>query len=285
VRHLRSNQATERTEPLIEGKDMPCSAAVTMFDERQMSHSIKCERNRETPMTSGPDDLTEPAMRSVAAALAAALAIVTLLLLALLHVLSPEFDPSWRMVSEYANGRYPWALTLMFVCWALSSWALAIALYPLVQTWPAKLGIAALVIAGIGEAMAAAFDINHPLHMHAAILGMNGLPVAALLVGISFARAGHWGASKRMMLWLSNLPWISIVLMAIAMGLFLSSLSRAGVVVGPDSKPLASLPPGVVAFGGWTNRLLIIAFCAWAIGAARCVGPSALDQKRDSAEI
>ena len=52
-----------------------------------------------------------------------------LLLLAALHVLSPEFDPSFRVVSEYANGRYGWVLSLMFVAWALSSWALAIAIW------------------------------------------------------------------------------------------------------------------------------------------------------------
>ena len=38
------------------------------------------------------------------ARLSIAAAVVVLLLLASLHVLSPEFDPSWRMVSEYANG-------------------------------------------------------------------------------------------------------------------------------------------------------------------------------------
>jgi Protein of unknown function (DUF998) len=183
------------------------------------------------------------------------------------------FEPSWRMVSEYANGRYGWVLSLMFVCWAISTWALAAVLYPLAGTWPSRLGIGILIVAGIGEAMAAAFDINHSLHMHAAILGMNGLPIAAVLLGISMARAGHWGASRRMMLWLSNLPWISVVLMATAMGLFFSSLSRAGVVIGPDSKPLAALPPGVVAYGGWANRFLIVSFCAWAIGAAWCAAP------------
>jgi Protein of unknown function (DUF998) len=205
-----------------------------------------------------------------AARIAIVAAIGALVALLMLHVLSPEFHPSWRMVSEYANGHHGWVLALMFVCWAVSTWALAVALYPLATTWPAKIGIGVLVVAGVGEAMAAAFDINHPLHMLAAILGMNGLPIAALLIGISFARAGHWGASRRKMLLLSNLPWISIVLMAIAMGLFFTSLTKAGVVVGPDSKPLAALPPGVIAFGGWTNRLLIIAFCAWAVGAALC---------------
>ena len=45
------------------------------------------------------------------------------------------------MVSEYANGRYGWMLALMFVSWAISTWALAFALSPLATTWPARLGI------------------------------------------------------------------------------------------------------------------------------------------------
>ena len=60
-----------------------------------------------------------------AARLSLAAAIATLLTLAVLHLLSPEFDPSWRMVSEYANGGYGWVLSLMFASWAVSSWALA----------------------------------------------------------------------------------------------------------------------------------------------------------------
>src|SRR5579864_2014985 len=37
--------------------------------------------------------------------------------LAALHVLSPEFSPSWRMISEYAFGHYAWLLSLMFLSW------------------------------------------------------------------------------------------------------------------------------------------------------------------------
>ncbi|MEQ1612064.1 MAG: DUF998 domain-containing protein [Hyphomicrobiaceae bacterium] len=222
-------------------------------------------------MTDRLSEVTNSGSRPLALTLAAALAIVTLLILALLHVMSPEFRPSWRMVSEYANGRHGWLLAAMFISWALSSWLLAYALYPLAATWPAKLGVLFLVIAGVGEAMAAAFDINHPLHMHAAILGMNGLPIAALLIGISFARAGHWGASRRLTLWLSQLPWISVVVMSIAMALFFTGLSRAGIVITPDSKPLAELPAGVMAIGGWANRFLIISYCLWVIAAAWCL--------------
>jgi hypothetical protein len=51
----------------------------------------------------------------------------TILLLVTLHVLSSEFSPSWRMVSEYAFGQYAWVLSLMFLSWGIGSWALAVA--------------------------------------------------------------------------------------------------------------------------------------------------------------
>ena len=43
----------------------------------------------------------------------------TILLLAALRIPSPEFSPSWRVVSEYAFGHYGWVLSLMFLSWGL----------------------------------------------------------------------------------------------------------------------------------------------------------------------
>ena len=52
------------------------------------------------------------------AAYAAIIAIIiSCAALLLLHILSPEFAPSWRMVSEYANGHYNWLLTIVFLGW------------------------------------------------------------------------------------------------------------------------------------------------------------------------
>ena len=45
----------------------------------------------------------------------------TISLLASLRVLSPEFSPSWRVVSEHAFGRYGCVLSLMFLSWGISS--------------------------------------------------------------------------------------------------------------------------------------------------------------------
>ena len=200
--------------------------------------------------------------------LATSLAVLTILALASLHVLSPELDPSWRMVSEYANGRYGWVLAGFFLLWAASTWCLAYAVWPISDNWLSKTGLVLLIAAGIGEAMAAAFDINHPLHMVAAIIGMNSLPVAAILLGIGLGRSGYWGRLRTLMRTLSWLPLLSVLIMAGAMLHFFSSLSDAGVTLSPESKPLTQLPLGITAYGGWANRLLIVAYCVWAIATA-----------------
>jgi protein-S-isoprenylcysteine O-methyltransferase Ste14 len=83
-------------------------------------------------------------------AIGAAAAVV--LLLASLHVLSPEFDPCWRVVSEYANGNYGWVLSLMFAAGALSNWALGFAVWPQVHSRSGRTGLILLIISGIGGA-------------------------------------------------------------------------------------------------------------------------------------
>lgn len=61
------------------------------------------------------------AISQIAGRISFAASTASLIFLVALHILSPEFDPSWRMVSEYALGNYSWVLSLMFGSWALSS--------------------------------------------------------------------------------------------------------------------------------------------------------------------
>ena len=120
------------------------------------------DRSKErNTMNTGVVTRDLPVIEVVAARLAMGAAAATLLLLAGLHVLSPEFDPSFRMVSEYALGHFGWVLSLMFLAWGISSWALALALWSQVKTRAGRVGLWLLVIAGLGEAMASVFDITH----------------------------------------------------------------------------------------------------------------------------
>ncbi len=183
-----------------------------------------------------------------AALLSLTASITTLVCLTGLHVLSPEFDPSWRVVSEYALGRHGWALSLMFLVWAISSWGLAFAIRSQVRTIGGRIGLVFLVAAGAGEAMASVFDLREPApHNLAAAIAIPSLPIAAMLISVSLGRTQLWLPTRRAMLWAAKLTWFSLAVMVAA----LFSLHRkAGVLRVPI---------------GWPNRFLIVIYCTWVI--------------------
>lgn len=205
--------------------------------------------------------VTQVSFTDPAARLAIAAGLAVLALLASLHILSPEFDPSWRMVSEYANGGYAWILSLMFVAWAISSWALAFAIWPQANTRGGKIGLFFLIAAGVGEAMASVFDVNHSLHGLAALIGIGSLPVAAMLLSPSLSRTQAGLAARRVLLWTANLTWISVLLMLATFAMLIVTYTQAGGDM--SAGPVSALPPGVIAVVGWANRFLIIVYCVW----------------------
>ena len=203
---------------------------------------------------------------NMAAKVALAGAIAAILLMLVLHVLSPEFDPSWRMVSEYALGNYSWVLSLMFISWAISSWALYFALRPHVKTKAGKVGLIILLIVGLGQLMASIFSVrDEAMHGVAGLLGLPTLPVAAMLISYSLKRNHQLGSSKRL-LWLAHFTWIIFVLTAAAVMMFMGGLQNAGIKTGT---PITELPDGVTGSHGWINRILLIVYCLWTIAAAR----------------
>ena len=199
-----------------------------------------------------------------------------------LHVLSPEFAPSWRMVSEYANGRAPWLLTMVFVGWAISSGALVVALWPLSATTLGRTGLLFLALGGVGQTMGAVFDINHALHGPAAMIGIPSMCVASVLLTRALSRCSGVEAPPR---WSAHLPWISFAMMLAALALFFSTLQAAGVDMSAQAGPLRELPPGVSGYVGWANRLLFVATYVWAGLVSRAVlrANSASDASAESA--
>ncbi len=196
-----------------------------------------------------------------AAHVAIAAAGAVLLLLASLHVLSPEFDPSWRVVSEYANGRYGWVLSLMFAFWALSSWALAVTVWSQVNGIGGKIALGFLIAAGVGESMASVFDINHPFHNLAGMIGVLSLPIAAMLISVRLGRTQGWAPAKNRLLWTANLTWVSLVLMIAALIIMIRGYTWPGNKMNAD----------VIAVVGWANRLMVVVDCVWVVTVARQV--------------
>jgi hypothetical protein len=191
-----------------------------------------------------------------------------LVLLGALHVLSPEFSPSWRMVSEYAFGHHARLLSLMFLCWGIGSWALAVAIWSEVHSAAGKVGLWLLILAGIGEAMASIFDIRHEVgHGIAGLLGVIGFPIAALLLSVALGGKESWRSVRRALLWIANLSWISVVLLIVTMAVMITQLAHATGGHLPQHAP-KTLPPGVLALDGWADRLIVVSNCAWVLLAA-----------------
>ena len=209
-----------------------------------------------------------PKIEVIGAHLSIAAAAAVLLLLASLHVLSPEFDPSFRMVSEYALGHYGWVLSLMFLAWGMSSWALAVAIWSQVKTKAGKVGLWFLVIAGLGEAMASVFDVTHdPGHSIAGVLGMGGFPIAAVLLSVSLGRLHAWRGAKSLLLWIANLSWISVVLLVATLVLMTVQFAQVNGGQLPQHAP-TQLPAGVLGLDGWADRLFVLFNCLWVLVAA-----------------
>ncbi len=171
------------------------------------------------------------------------------------------------MVSEYANGQYGWVLSLMFFFWGLSSWALAYALWSQAQTTAGKVGLAFLVAAGIGEAMASVFDVNHSLHGLSALIGIPSLSIAAMLISVSLSRTQAWSRVKKSLLWTANLTWISVVLLIVSFIVMIVTYTQSGGDMNTTEVP-TSLPEGVIALVGWANRFLIVVYCIWVMTVA-----------------
>lgn len=179
-----------------------------------------------------------------------------------LHIVSPEMDPTWRMISEYAYGNYGILLTLLFLLWAAAEWCAVAALYPLVSGVWTRIALVLLFISGIGALMGGLFDVRHPLHGMAFGLGVPFVPAAALI--LSFHLTRRTPALGRGLVWSAHTTWLTFVVMAVAMGMFISGLQAAGAF-HPEAGPqmLPALPAGVPAVNGIPNRLLVLAYLGW----------------------
>jgi hypothetical membrane protein len=200
---------------------------------------------------------------STLATLSIASGVLSLLCLVALHVVSPEYSPAWRMVSEYALGKHKWLLTLFFTFWGVSTLLTAVLLWPIVTTPWAIVGMILVFISGVGAVMGGLFDVKKKLHGLSFMLGVPTLPIGALLMSYHLIKNESWDEHQSIILLSAHAIWISTVLMAISMMLIFSGFKKAGMPVGPNAQPPEVLPNGVIGINGYANRLLIVCYIAW----------------------
>jgi hypothetical protein len=153
-------------------------------------------------------------VQAFAAAYALAATISAIGLVVALHVLEPEFDPSWRMLSEYSLGRYGVLMRAAFIAAGTGVVGCAIALSG--AAWPASLALAVVAIGPLGAAFVDTDPVTTPRaefsrrgKVHAAFgsVFILGFPFAATSVGISAAGDPAIGP---ILAWASLVPWITL---------------------------------------------------------------------------
>ncbi|CAG1016002.1 hypothetical protein ANAEL_05432 [Anaerolineales bacterium] len=195
---------------------------------------------------------------------------VFLLILLLLHFLEPEFDPLWRMISEYELGQYGWMMQLAFACWGMSVLFVLVTLWPDLRTLGGRIGRWWLVLVGIALFGAGIFVTNaitdpptstaHTLHALCGAFVILTFPIASALVVGSLAKSTEWASVRHHLLWVELLVWLSMF--AFFGSIIVSrAINPAAGRVGPD------------VFLGWPNRFMVVVYHVWLIVIA-------LDSKR-----
>lgn len=202
---------------------------------------------------------------AAAAGFAAAAAAGVAATIAVLHAVKPELDPSWRFVSEYATGRHAWIMQLAFLVWAAGAAALAVALRRAVASRAGRVGVIVLMVVAAALAAAGLFpqdpvtarpdeaSVSGTVHAVASMIGIPGLPIAAVLTTSSLWRTSPgWRPHWALVMATAHATWISLALMVAYLAW---AVPRAGGF-GPD------------VWAGAMNRLVVATYLGWQFAVA-----------------
>ena len=115
-----------------------------------------------------------------------------MIVLIVLHILEPEFDPRFRFMSEYALGDYGWLMTTTFFALGLAPFVAAVGLRNVHQSSRStRIGLGLLVVAGMFIWLAGIFKDSIP-HLLAGVVVFPSIVMAVLLLSWTFRQAAGW---------------------------------------------------------------------------------------------
>jgi hypothetical protein len=191
--------------------------------------------------------------------------LVFLVLLALLHFVTPGLDPKWRMISEYAIGDHGWLMVMAFILWAFGFISLFFAIRSQIRSWGGKIGLLALWISALGLVIGGIF-VTDPvtasreelttsgmLHNIGGTLGM-AMPLAVILISWVLYKKADWEASRKSVLSSAVVALVGFLVSFLSLVII---LSKSNGVFSPDA------PVGV------QMRLEVLGYCVWQIVIAK----------------
>jgi hypothetical protein len=148
-------------------------------------------------------------------------------ILVLLHVLEPEFDPTWRFISEYALGKFGLLMNITFAAYAVSHVCSGIAIYSQVKTIVGYIGLGLLAISAAGILIAAIFNtdpvttdqtsatLSGQMHYMGAALDFS--PLAMLLLAFALKKNQAWKPIQNRLFFAAAVSILLTVLFMVSM--------------------------------------------------------------------
>lgn len=185
-----------------------------------------------------------------------------LVLLLLLHFLKPEFDPSWRMISEYEIGKFGWMMRLAFLCWGAALFSLLLTIWPALRSVSgaiSRVWFLLIVLALIGAALFKTDPITdqtssatNKLHQLCGSIVILTFPIAATIAAHSLSLNPAWAGARVVLLLTTVLTWLS-------MFAFFATIAIATKRDPNAGKNGPHIPMG------WPNRIMVLVYVTWLI--------------------
>jgi len=180
-------------------------------------------------------------------------------LLAVVHFLKSDLDPSWHFISEYAIGKHGWVMHAAFLSLAACNVATLVAIRTCLRTVWGRVGACLFVIGTIGLVLSAIFvtdPINTPpesqttsgnLHNLGGTLGLLGF-LGTLILSARLLRSEAWRASRTAVWTATGIVVLGFLVAFISIMVIVTEHQG---VFGPDARV------------GWPNRIGILSGCVW----------------------
>jgi len=201
---------------------------------------------------------------SMAALVFSGLFLVTLIAL---HFLEPEYDPKWRMISEYEIGKYGFLMQGAFFSWGASVLVLLIGLWRFIGSLGGTIGwiwllliVLALVGAGLFKTNAITDTTpsrDNTIHTICGSIVILTFPIASTLIANTLLQNPFWAPYTLAVFNFTLLNWLGMI------GFF-------GSIIWSRKKDPSAGRVGPKVLLGWPNRIMVVLYNAWVIVLAIC---------------
>jgi hypothetical protein len=180
-------------------------------------------------------------------------------LLALLHVIKPEFDPSWHFISEYEIGTHGWIMQLAFLSLAVGNIALYISIRQHLRGWSGWVAAVMFLVGALGTVLggifvtdslntsAEAITTRGMLHNLGGALSIFGF-IGTLMMSWKLFRNDTWRLVRQALALASGIVIVGFLVSFISIA---ALTTQYGGKFGPD------------VLVGWPNRFGVLAGCTW----------------------